>query len=260
MNGPIPSRHVWLGVVVMGVAAVGLSTLRDSPAQAAKQKPPVRQFPQPGSLIVDQERGEVIVSGRVQFPEGKPCIDEFGQRVQAFAGTARAAGGDAKMASYFVFLVDVETERIHEGLLELGCRPRVHYSIQEGRARSGLKRDTTLADYLQGDPVLLSVIWQSDDGRWVERAYQDFATELVEVDGEKVEKPWTPHFVFHGSGAIHASGTGCIACPCDCPGGIIADNRFPIYEPKPTVRFDMSKAPPPGTQVYVRIRAIVPRS
>ena len=27
------------------------------------------------------------------------------------------------------------------------------------------------------------------------------------------------------------------------PGGIIADNRFPIYDPKPMVRFDMSKAP-----------------
>ena len=47
--------------------------------------------------------------------------------------------------------------------------------------------------------------------------------------------------------------------PCDCPGGIIADNRFPIYDPKPTVRFDMSKAPPPGTQVYVRIRPIASR-
>jgi hypothetical protein len=30
--------------------------------------------------------------------------------------------------------------------------------------------------------------------------------------------------------------------------------RFPIDEPKPTVEFDRSKAPPEGTAVVVRIR------
>jgi hypothetical protein len=220
---------------------------------------PAGELPQPGSVVVDATKGEVILSAKVQFPEGKPCINEFGQRVQAFAGCATAAGGDAKMAGYFVFLVDVNTESVFEGLVKLGCRPRVHYSIQEGRLRSGLKPDTKSDDYLQGDPVVLSVFWKTDGDKWVEKAYQDFATELVEVGGRQIEKPWTPHFVFHGSGAIHKSGTGCIACPCDCPGGIIADNRFPVYDPKPTVRFDMSKAPPPGTQVYVRIRPISSR-
>lgn len=215
-----------------------------------------KELPEPGTIVVDSQRREVILSAKVQFPEDKPCINDYGQRVQAFAGCATAAGGDAKMAAYFVFLVDVDTETVFEGLMKLGCRPRVHYSIQEGRKRSGLKADTTPADYLQGDPVVLSVFWKDGSGKWVEKPYQSFVTELVEVGEAKIEKPWTPHFVFHGSGAIHKSGTGCIACPCDCPGGIIADNRFPIYDPKPTVRFDMSKVPPPGTQVYVRIRPI----
>jgi hypothetical protein len=31
-------------------------------------------------------------------------------------------------------------------------------------------------------------------------------------------------------------------------------NRNPIYSPKPTVRFDWTKAPPEGARVYVRIR------
>lgn len=220
---------------------------------------PASELPKPGNVIIDTTKGEVILSAIVQFPEDKPCINQFGQRVQAFVGCATAAGGDAKMAGYFVFLVDVETESVFEGLVKLGCRPRVHYSIQEGRRRSGLTAETTPDDYLQGDPVVLSVFWKTEEGRWVEKAYQDFATELVEVGERQVEKPWTPHFVFHGSGAIHKSGTGCIACPCDCPGGIIADNRFPVYDPKPTVRFEMSKAPPPGTQVYVRIRPISSR-
>ena len=54
--------------------------------------------------------------------------------------------------------------------------------------------------------------------------------EKVTVGGKEVIKPWTPHWVFHGSGVLHNERTGCIACPCDCPGGIIADNRNPIFE------------------------------
>ena len=219
-------------------------------------EPPATKLPNPGSVVMDAERGEVILSAKVQFPEGKPCINDFGERVQAFAGCSTAAGGDAKMAAYFVFLVDVDTERVSEALLKLGCRPKIHYSIHEGRKRSGLRAETKPEDYLQGDPVVLSVFWKGDDGKWVERAYQDFVTEKIKVNGKEIIKPWTPLFVFHASGTLHSSGTGCIACPCDCPGGIIADNRNPIYDPKPSVRFDMSKAPPPGTQVYVKIRPI----
>ncbi len=218
------------------------------------------RYPTPGTVVADAERGEVILSAKVQFPEGKPCINDFGQRIQAFAGRAKAAGGDAKMARYFVFLVDVSTEDVFEALMEVGARPKVHYSIQEGRTRGGLTAATRPEDYLQGDPVVLSVTWQDEQGKWIERPYEYFVTEAITIEGKEIEKPWTPHFVFHGSGAIHASGTGCIACPCDCPGGIIADNRFPIYDPKPKVKFDMSKAPPVGTQVYVRIRVIGSRT
>ncbi len=221
---------------------------------------PAARLPEPGTVLADPARNEVILSAKVQFPEGKPCINEFGQRIQAFAGCAKAAGGDAKMATYFVFLVDVPTEQVFDALIKVGCRPLVHYSIQEGRKRSGLTADTRPENYLQGDPVVLSVFWQDEQGTWIERPYEYFVTESLAIDGKQVEKPWTPHFVFHGSGAIHSSGTGCIACPCDCPGGIIADNRMPIYDPKPTVRFDMSKAPPVATQVYVRIRVIASRA
>ena len=225
-------------------------------AENEQRRTPAARLPAPGVVVADHERGEVILSAKVQFPEGKPCINEYGQRIQAFAGCAKAAEGDAKMARYFVFLVDVPTEDVFEALLQVGCRPEVHYSIQDGRQRSGLTPKTRPEDYLQGDPVVLSVFWRNDQGQWIERPYEYFVTEAVTVDDKEIEKPWTPHFVFHGSGAIHKSGTGCIACPCDCPGGIIADNRFPIYDPKPTVKFDMSKAPPVGTQVYVRIRVI----
>jgi hypothetical protein len=231
-----------------------------TPLSAAERLAPERPepLPQRGSVLVNQERGELIACAVVQHPEDKPCIDDWGQRVQAFVGCGRAAGGDAKMAGYFVFLVDVPTEEIHEGLIRLGAKPGVHCSIQEGQRRTGLNPETKPEDYLQGDPVVLSIFW-NQDGRWIERPYESFVDEQVLVDNQPVVKPWTPHFVFHGSGAIYRSGTGCIACPCDCPGGIIADNRFPIYNPKPTVRFNWRVAPAVGTQVYVRIRPIVSR-
>lgn len=235
---------------------VGALTYLAWPGHAAEKE---KALPRPGTIAVDTDRGEVILSATVQHPIGKPCINEYGGRIQAFAGCSKASGGDAIMAGYFVFLVDVPTEEVYDGLIKLGCKPRVHYSIQEGKKRSGLKPATKPDDFLQGDPVLLSVFWKNAEGKWVERPYQDFVTERLVVDGEAVEKPWTPHFVFHGSGAIHKSGTGCIACPCDCAGGIIADNRFPLYDPKPMVKFDLSKAPKAGTQVYVRIRPQISR-
>jgi hypothetical protein len=162
------------------------------------------------------------------------------------------------MAAYFVFLVDVPTETVHKAMLKIGAKPKVHYSMEEGHKRSGLKAETKKDDYLQGDPVLISVFWK-DGEKWVEKPYQSFVTERVLVGKTPTEKPWTPSFVYHGSGAIHKSGTGCIACPCDCAGGIIADNRYPLYNPKPLVKFDLQKTPKPGTQVYVRIRLIPSR-
>ena len=238
-----------LGLAPGGTAPAGEKTV-DGQAYTA--------LPKPGTLLVNKDRGEVVVHATVQHPVGKPCIGDWGQRIQAFVGCSKAAGGDATMAGYFVFLADLPTEDVYQALVRLGARPRVHYSMQAGKKRSGLRPDTTPEDYLQGDPVLLSVFWKEGD-RWVERAYQDFVMERVLVDGKPVEKPWTPSFVFHGSGVIHKSGTGCIACPCDCPGGIIADNRYPIYDPKPIVRFDLRKAPKPGTAVYVRIRPVSSR-
>lgn len=218
----------------------------------------LERLPAPGDVYIDHARGEVLVPAVVVHPEDKPCIDDWGQRPQAFAGCRFAAGGDAKFADFFVFLSNVETEQVHEGLLELGARPRLHCTMAEGKKLSGLTPGTTADNYLQGDSIVLSILWQEEE-KWLERPYDDFAQEKIVVNGSEVIKPWTPHFVFHGSGAIHAARTGCIACPCDCPGGIIADNRFPIYNPKPMVRFNWDLCPPAGTRVYVRIRPVCTR-
>jgi hypothetical protein len=238
-------------VLLCSLAAAGGTT-------AADKDRAFTNLPKPGSVVTDMDRSEVILSATVQHPADKPCIDDWGERIQAFVGCAKASGGDAKMAGYFVFLVDVPTEDVYDALVKVGAKTRVHYSMEEGKKRSGLKTDTTSEDYLQGDPVVLSIFWKDGD-KWVERPYQDFVKERVLVKDKPTEKPWTPSFVFHGSGVIHKSGTGCIACPCDCAGGIIADNRNPLYDPKPMVRFDWTRAPKVGAQVYVRIRPVCSR-
>jgi hypothetical protein len=209
-------------------------------------EPPARTLPADGEVRVDADHGEVVFSAVVQHPKDKPCIDGWGERIQAFVGSARAEGRPTLFGDFFVFLTQADVDDVYDGLTRLGARPRVHYSREEGKKLEG-------REYLDGDPVLISVSWKDGD-KWVERSYDDFVQEKAAHDGEDKVKPWTPHWVFHGSGAIHKAGTGCIACPCDCPGGIIADNRNPIYSPKPTVRFDWAKAPAAGTKVYVRIR------
>jgi hypothetical protein len=203
-------------------------------------------LPKGDEVKVDTRIGEVRFAARVQHPRDKPCIDAFGQRIQAFVGCSRASGHPAEFADFFVFLAGADTEHIYRGLTELGLNTTVHYSRVEGRKRAG-------KDFLKGDPVSLSIAWEEGD-RWVERRYEDLVQEKVVIDGREVVRPWRPRFVFHGSGAIYKEGTGCIACPCDCPGGIIADVTNPIYEPKPTMKFNWSIAPPEGATVIVRIR------
>ena len=229
------------------VAVFLLAALAVTPDNPPAPLQPI-DLPRGDEVKVDTERGEVRFAATVQHPQGKPCIDAFGQRIQAFVGCAKASGHRAEFAEYFVFLAGADTEDVYRGLIELGVKTEVHYSRAEGRARAG-------KDFLKGDPVTLSITWQEGD-RWVERRYEDLVSEKLISAGKEVIRPWKPHFVFHGSGAIHKEGTGCIACPCDCPGGIIADVTYPIYEPKPTVKFDWTKAPPEGTTVIVRIRPV----
>jgi len=216
------------------------------------------RLPSQGKVIVDKIRCEVRFQAIVQHPPGCPCIDDWGMRTQSFVGCQVASGSKAAFADHFVFKTNASTEKIYEGLITLGAKPKVHYSIPDAKKRSGLKVSTKIDDYLQGDPVVISIFWESD-GVWTERPYEDFILEKVRVGSTDVIKPWTPHFVFHGSGVIHNTGTGCLACPCDCAGGIIADNRYPIYNPKPVVKFNWDLAPKVGTLVYVRIRPLCSR-
>src|SRR4051812_43146144 len=89
-------------------------------------------LPSGEEVKVDTERGEIRFEAKVQHPRGKPCIDDFGQRIQAFVGSIKAGGSPAEFADHFVFLTPSDTESVYRGLAELGAQTKVHYSRAEG--------------------------------------------------------------------------------------------------------------------------------
>ena len=85
---------------------------------------------------------------------------------------------------------------------------------------------------------------------------QDLIEERISVEGKDVVKPYTPHFVYHGTAEAIQFGSGCIVCPSGCNGGIIADNSVPLKTTTNFFRFDWEKMPPAGTRVEVVLRSV----
>jgi hypothetical protein len=104
-------------------------------------------------VLVDTKRGEVAFTAEVRHPKGKPCIDAWGQRVQAFVGTAVAGGKPTEFADHFVFLAQVDVNDIYKGLVELGLQTEKHVSRAEGRRVAG-------RDFLKEDPVAVFIAWR----------------------------------------------------------------------------------------------------
>lgn len=160
-----------------------------------------------------------------------------------------------KFEDHFVFLADTWFYEVYEALLKLGARARVVYRAPEAVKRKGLRPDNVPEDYMQGDPVQISVEWK--DGAQTRRlAYEDFFDEKIVVGGVETIKPWTPHFVLHGSGVLNNKKTGCIACTHDCPGGIIGNNQYPLIEPRPVLRANWTRLPKPGTEVTIILKPV----
>ena len=200
-------------------------------------------------IRIDERRCEVRLSAVVQKTDA-PRMAAFARATPALLG---ARGGDH--ADHFVFLTDASVVEVHDGLRRLGARSRVVYKKADVPAHKGIRPDNTPDDYMQGDPVQIFVEWH--DGSQTRRlAYEDFFLEQTTGNPAVTVKPWTPHFVFHGSGVLNKASTGCIACTHDCPGGIIGNNQFPLVDPVPVLKADWSRLPAPGTRVTVVIRPV----
>jgi hypothetical protein len=221
------------------------------PAVAAKQKPAKTMTAKFGgdTLTVDPKAGEVRVGSSVVKDCSQPSVCDWGRRFQAFFGSK-----DGKMAPFFIFSTEVNRTEIDKAIKSVGIKSQRQIPMTEVKQRSGLKATTQKDDYLDGDPILVSVRWKKD-GKTVEVALESLIEEKITVDGKDVIKPYTPHFVYHGTAEAINFASGCIVCPSGCNGGIIADNSLPLKETKNFYRFDWSKMPAAGTKVEIVLRS-----
>jgi hypothetical protein len=222
------------------------------PVAAAKQKPTAVTTVKSGSdtMTVDQKSSEVRVTSTVLKDCSQPSVCDWGRRFQAFFGAK-----DGKMAPFFIFSTEINRTDIDKAIKSVGIQSRRQIPMTEVKQRSGLKSTTQKDDYLDGDPLLVSVRWKKD-GKMVDVAIEDLIEEKITVDGKDVIKPYTPHFVYHGTAEAINFASGCIVCPSGCNGGIIADNSLPLKETKNYFRFDWNKMPPPGTKVEIVLKSI----
>jgi hypothetical protein len=237
---------------VIGLGVVGLSTIMGTKAFAAAQESPHTKMVKGGKdlMVVDENNKELRISATVTKDASKPAVVDWGRRFQAFFG---AKGG--KMEPYFVFTTEVSRAEVNKALQGLGVTSRRQIPMSEVKQRTGLKPTTTKADYLAGDPIIVTVRF-AKDGKIVEAALEDLIEEKITVDGAEVIKPYTPHFIYHGTAeAIHFP-SGCIVCPSDCNGGIITDNVLPLKTTVNYYKVDWNRMPAVGSKVEVVLKSI----
>ncbi|MDT8419806.1 MAG: YdjY domain-containing protein [Desulfuromonadales bacterium] len=237
---------------VMGLGVLGLSTIPGSKAFAAAEQQKNAKIVRGGGdrMVVDQQNKELRISATVTKNGAAPSVLDWGRRFQGFFG---ARGG--KMESYFIFTTEVDRRDIDVSLQELGVTSRRQIPMEEVKQRTGLKPTTTRDDYLDGDPIICTIRFIKD-GKIVEAAIEDFIEEKIEVGGQEVIKPYTPHFVYHGTAEAISFPSGCILCPSDCNGGIITDNVLPLKTTVNYYRINWDRMPPVGSKVEVVLRSI----
>jgi hypothetical protein len=221
------------------------------PAGAAKHKAAKTSTVKYGSdtLTVDSQAREIRVSTTVVKDCSQPSVCDWGRRFQAFFGSK-----SGKMAPFFIFSTEVNRTDLDKAIRAIGIKSRRQIPMTEVKQRSGLKATTQKDDYLDGDPILVSVRWIKD-GKKIEVPLESLIEEKITVDGKDVIKPYTPHFVYHGTAEAINFASGCIVCPSGCNGGIIADNALPLKETKNYYRFDWSKMPAPGSKAEIVIKS-----
>lgn len=240
----------------LAVGALGWSALSTRPAAAA---PPAQettrivrgnQGGKEDRMIVDPVARELRISATVTKDVTKPSVADWGRRFQGFFGMW---GG--KMEEFFVFTTAVSRVDIDKAIQEIGIRSRRQIPMNEVEQRRGLKATTTREDYLDGDPIICTIRFEKA-GKIVEGAIEDFIMEKIEVEGKEVIKPYTPHFIYHGTGEAINFPSGCILCPSDCNGGIITDNVLPLKTTVNYYKVDWERMPPEGSKVEVVLKSI----
>ena len=237
---------------VIGLGVLGLSSVAGTEAFASAQKSKNMRIVKgkEDSMIIDTENKELRISATVTKDSSKPAVADWGRRFQAFFGVK---GG--KMEPFFVFTTDVPRSDINKALQDMGVKSRRQIPMDEVKARTGLKPTTTIADYLQGDPIIVTARFKKGS-LIVEAALEDLIDEKIFVEGKAVIKPYTPHFVYHGTAeAIHFP-SGCVVCPSDCNGGIITDNVLPLKTTVNYYKVNWDRMPEVGSKAEIALKSI----
>jgi hypothetical protein len=237
---------------VIGLGVLGLSSVVGTKAFAKAEKSKNIRIVKgkEDRMVVDLENRELRISSTVKKDSSQPSVADWGRRFQAFFGTK---GG--KMEPFFVFTTDVSRTDIDKAIQQLGIKSRRQIPMEEVEKRRGLKPTTTRNDYLEGDPIIVTVRFEKD-GKIRETALEDLIDEKIIVEGSDVIKPYTPHFVYHGTGeAIHFL-SGCIVCPSDCNGGIITDNALPLKHTVNYYKVNWDRMPVVGSKAEVVLKSI----
>ncbi len=196
-------------------------------------------------MRVDQQHKSIIFSATVTKNASRAAVTKWGQRGQAWIG---CKGGSQD--KFFIFTTDIPRTEIDEAIERLGVKHSHQISKKGWKKHTGIKATTAPDDFLDGDPVVVSIRFQKN-GKTVQIPLENLIEEKIEVDGKEILRPYTPHFVYHGTGeAIHLA-SGCVLCPSDCFGGIITDNRLPILTFDSWYRVNWKKMPAVGGKVEV---------
>jgi len=224
--------------MVFAVAAPTLAAGEAATAAVAKD-----------TLVVDRESREIRFTATVTRDDSAAAVHDWGTRGQAWIGTR---GGKAE--KFFIFTTDVDRAAIDQAVRDLGVKSLRQIPKEGWEKHQGLKTTTTREDYLDGDPMIASIHFEKD-GRQTVLALEELIEEKVAVGDTGVVKPYTPHWVYHGTGEAIRYPSGCILCPSDCFGGIITDNSLPLLTMN-QYKVDWSKMPPVGAKVEIVLKSI----
>lgn len=242
------NRRIFTLAIPLVLAALTAGTAL---AAKAKAPSPIRVVKgQTDTLTIDGANREVRITSVVVKDCSQPSVCDWGRRFQAFFGSK---GG--KMEPFFIFTTDVSRTEIDKAIREIGITSRRQIPMTEVQQRTGLKPTTQKDDYLDGDPILVTIRFKKG-AETVEVALEDLIEEKILVEDKEVVKPYTPHFVYHGTAEAINFASGCIVCPSGCNGGIIADNSLPLKTTTNFFRFDWSKMPEPGAKVQVVLKSV----
>jgi hypothetical protein len=196
-------------------------------------------------MTVDDTAKRITFSATVTKNTSKSAVTDWGQRGQAWIG-CKGGSQDA----FFIFTTDIERPQIDEAIRKMGVTYRNQIPKEGWKDHKELKETTSPKDFLDGDPVLVSVRFERS-GKKIETSLESLIDEKIEINKKDVLRPYTPHFIYHGTGeAIHYP-SGCIVCPSDCFGGIITDNRLPVLTYDSWYRVNWERMPAVDSKVEI---------